>query len=342
MTDVNPLSYERMSPPVSSRMRNGSAAVLATWRSLDTSNTGWSVETIKENWKTGAYILSHQARGLRVVAKQCRPKTFQVELYVHRDLLPAIGLRNVRLLGHCDDGASGWLFLEYANGAEYERNDRKHRRAAAVWLADLHAGARETRASEHLPPHDANRYLGHLYRAKAAIAGSTSDPRWDRDQRRALDAAFDLLDATEAIWSEISAVCAELPSTVVHGDFVSKHVRIRTRRWARSAGLSVFDWEMAGWGPPVPDLAGLPWVDSLLAANVDRAAYFRASRGSAHAADRDAVERSAWVGGLLRAVAALDWDSMRLEKPRAHRPLGNLPLYTEQIASLLHEAPWRA
>src|SRR5213075_1421504 len=69
----------------------------------------------------------------------------------------------------------------------------------------------------------------------------------------ALRAVAAWCDVIESTWGALEDLCACLPRTVVHGDFVIKNVRVRPT--AESAALLVFDWEMAGWGVPATDLA---------------------------------------------------------------------------------------
>src|SRR5216683_1616365 len=118
-----------------------------------------------------------------------------------------------------------------------------------------------------------------------------------------------------------------MPETVVHGDQKEKNMRVTEG----TAGLRllVFDWEAAGWGVPAPDLASCP----------DLAAYHSIIQRCWPAVEQEDVQRMAQVGKLFRALAAVDWETWRLEFDNVERPILNLREFflvdlTESIQAL--------
>jgi hypothetical protein len=130
------------------------------------------------------------------------------------------------------------------------------------------------------------------------------------------------LDLLESRWNDVEQFCEALPRTLVHGDLSRSNLRIRPDRSAIE--LVAFDWEKAGWGVPLPDLARLdpherrsaarfktsgeffgfcadPCLETYRSEFPDRSMYPR----------RETVERMATVGILFQCLATIDWLSLR-------------------------------
>lgn len=129
-----------------------------------------------------------------------------------------------------------WLFLEAIDGVPlWQLSDRGAWHGAARWLADLHGRGAPPRQG-HFLRYDSRHFRGWIDRAVAfAPEGS--------------------LDAVAAGWDRVVDRISAWPRTFVHGDFYPSNVLVR--RGMTGAGVVPVDWDMAGVGPGLLDLAAL-------------------------------------------------------------------------------------
>ena len=140
-----------------------------------------------------------------------------------------------------------WLFLERVRGHElWREGDFSIWEEAARWLARMHA--RLSLVSAHqagrarLLRYDAE--LLWRWPARAAALGRLDGP----------------LAALPARYGKIVERLASLPLTLIHGEFYASNVMVR----AADREICPLDWELAGWGPGLIDLAALgsgAWSD---------------------------------------------------------------------------------
>ena len=147
------------------------------------------------------------------------------EIEVYRSLLDEAGLGTPALAGAVVDPDRGryWLVVEKVAGTELYQLETDRWEPAARWLARLH-----------------DRFAG--------IAGPAALIRYDRGffelwpGRAGVD-----LPGYEAVVDRLAGI----PTTLVHGELYASNVLIAHDR------VSVVDWELAGIGPGVLDLAAL-------------------------------------------------------------------------------------
>ena len=110
-------------------------------------------------------------------------------------------------------------------------------------------------------------------------------------------------DRLESRWSEVETICAVIPLTVVHGDFVPKNVGI----WNTKLGLALWavDWEHAGWGVPAADLAQF----TCRTVSPDLAAYGSVLRESLPGVADRALRDLAHCGIFFRLLLAVSWET---------------------------------
>jgi hypothetical protein len=141
-----------------------------------------------------------------------------------------------------------WLLLEKVPGVElWQVGELSVWEGVARWLGELHARFAgridELRgANPYLLEHSASWYRSWCERARAALARS-DDPR-----------ASTLHDALDG-YGEAIAPLVELPRTFVHGELYPSNVLVV--RDDRPLRVCPVDWEMAGIGPGLIDLAAL-------------------------------------------------------------------------------------
>jgi hypothetical protein len=129
-------------------------------------------------------------------------------------------------------------------------------------------------------------------------------------------------------WDEVERFCVGFPETLIHGDIKPKNLRMRSD--GDMPPIYVFDWEMAGWGVPAPDLEG----------DVDSARYLRARSERGSPIEIQRLQRLALVGRLLRALAAVEWASQWLASEWVSEPVGQLRIYRDLLAQLIRNEVW--
>jgi Phosphotransferase enzyme family len=231
------------------------------------------------------------------------------ETRMYEGLLPKASLGTAR----CYAAGDQWLLLEKVAGVElYQVGDLSLWQAAASWLGRAHriftsllsdgAGGEWVR---HLVVHDATLYRLWLERAVCALE-DRDDRRWGR--------------ALVLRYSEVVDCLLAFPRTVLHGDFYASNVLVAAGRG--STRVCPVDWEMAGLGPGITDLAALVsggWLD-------EERADIAASYGGAEPAYLD-------IARLQLAVQWLGW-SPGWEPPEdhAHDWLGEAKTLTEKLS----------
>lgn len=187
------------------------------------------------------------------------------ELAVYRDVVGPMGIGVPALIGGVADAARGrfWLVLEHVDGEPLaELAGGPAWDAAARWLADLHLRAVRAPPVELLR-FDAAWFRGWLARARVRAPAGSLD-RVVRGHERALRRLL--------AW----------PCGFAHGELYASNVLVEGGRRVR-----VVDWEMAGIGPGLLDLAALT-----------------AGRWSAGERDRLALQyHAAWATGGGRGGA---------------------------------------
>jgi Ser/Thr protein kinase RdoA (MazF antagonist) len=200
------------------------------------------------------------------------------EIAVYREILAPAGIGAPVLVGALADGRRAWLFLERVHGVPLdETREPAAWEEAARWLARLHA--------RPLPPAGAARLL----RYDAAWLR-----RWPGRAFRADPGLAPLADAAE----RAVQVVAAWPAALLHGEFYPANVLVAEGR------IRPVDWETAGTGPALIDLAALTsgaWE------RVARARIEAAYRAALPAARRPSARE---LGGALvhaRLLVALQW-----------------------------------
>jgi Ser/Thr protein kinase RdoA (MazF antagonist) len=228
------------------------------------------------------------------------------EIEVYRRLLAGADLGAPRYYGSVVDPERDrfWLFVEKVEGRElYQVGELGLWELAARWLAMMHARFAdevETHLAEaRLVRHDAAYYRSWVERAREYAP---------RDRQRALDR---LASRYEGVVERL----ASLPATVIHGEFYASNVLV-----ADGGRVAPVDWEVAGAGPGLVDLAALAtgWGPG------ERAALARAYEEAARASGGPGVEgleagEALELCRLHLAVQRLGWAPAGWSPPPEHR-----------------------
>jgi len=210
------------------------------------------------------------------------------ELFVYTEMLATRELGTARCYGSVAAAEAGryLLFLEKVDGVElWQIGELEAWEEAARWAARLHAEVKPT-ASPHLIRYDADFVRSWIGRAVEFVGGP---------ELRRISSRYDTV--VERL--------AALPPLFVHGEFYASNVLV-----GPELRICPIDWEMAGIGPGVLDLAALvsAWGDEE-ARRLARA-YQDALPGTLEPGDLDSAR-------LHLAVQWLGW-SRDWTPPREH------------------------
>src|SRR5690606_3024336 len=308
-------------------------AVLAWGRLTGTAAAATRVSVLKRGHKSQVYRLHGLLDGRAVIAKRCPTGTARIERTVHERILPGLPIPTLCWYGFVqdEDAAFGWLFTEDAGD---EAVARSHDALIARWLGAVHATGAE-RARRLLPERGAAQYLAQLRAGRARIAAHLARTAPPADVGALLSRVVARCDEIEARWAEIDAACAALPPVLVHGDVKRKNLRPWNRRGREE--LLALDWELAGWGSPVPELERLS-ADRTGGEAAALARIYLEHAGWTRVGPRE-VERLAWIGAVVRLAACIDWAGMELGGGNEGKAMRQLRHYDERLAVLLR-GPW--
>lgn len=249
--------------------------------------------SLTEDVDTNLYRLMFP-NGLPVIAKRCDQVTGLVERAAYGCVLAKLPITGPHFYGSVRDEDRIWLFLEDVTGESYEPKLADHRSAAARWLAELHIGVQDTAAKSLFPDRGSNHYLLLLESALATIRREASSRALPAIDLRVLAATDEHCVRLVADWQEVEEACADLPYTIVHGDFIPKNVFVR--RSGSSIEILPIDWEKAGWGILAEDLS-----------TVDLDEYLASTRGSFPDLTIELLSRAAAVGKIFRSIVFVNW-----------------------------------
>ena len=313
------------SPLQSSRAQRAMAA----WSNLTPNCRAVPIETLQEKKNCAVYRLPGAgSHGENVIAKWLRAGPCVIERTVYDRILARLQMPTPCCIGSVPDDTDGfaWLFVEEAAGVEYDSTDPAHRAIASKWLAELHSTAHDLAGaaakSRRLPPVGLPQCAIRISRAKERIISFIGNPALDNEDRVVLAEVLEQCELLNGWCDRLDHHCRRFAPTLVHGDFVAKNLRICLK--ADQAHLLVFDWEMAGFGPPGADLA-----------ECDDLATYHASLGRTFRVLTLAeVQMLALIGKALRWAAAIDWASWGLDGPWVRKPMRDLGCYSHDMCEL--------
>ena len=229
------------------------------------------------------------------------------EACVYERLLPRGPAGPPRYLGAALEGGRSWLFIESIEGRNlFQVGELGLWEEAARWLARFHAAfagdPRHLLRRCPLVERDADFYRGWISRAL----------EFSREPEGPSPAAVEWL--SERHEPVVEALRA-LPQTIVHGEFYASNVLVDDR--AAVPRVAPVDWELAGTGPGVLDLAAL--VSGWPAADREamREAYANACGGLLDPRDLElarlqvAIQWLGWAPPAWRPPASQchDWEA---------------------------------
>lgn len=284
------------------------------------------VTTLKPDYrKSAVYLLedfatSHSA----VVAKCCPLDVVTVEDTVYRQLLPHVPYPTLRHFGtlRIHEDKIGWLFVEYSNGERFAPANPDHRRLASHWMSCLHMATARFAQEIPLPKRDSRYYQDLIAAANRTLRDSLANPYLTADQTKLLQNLMCSCELLAARWCDIDSILTTAPTMLAHGGFHQKNVRVGERDG--KVALAVFDWESAGWGPPIIDLGS---VDSH---------QYRENLGEAWPElTVERVEVLSAIGRTFGALKSIPGEAKTLSGPWPGKMVGKLQYYAAEIATAM-------
>ena len=284
------------------------------------------VKAKKVSRKTTVYRLLRVGKaGSAVIAKRCQRRTALIERTIYEEILPNLPLPMLHYYGAVAEpnGEFCWLFLEDLSADEkYHPHIKKHRVAAAQWLGIMNTSASGLAAAARLPERGPEHYLKLLCSARDAILSNFTNPTLKADDIALLNTIVVHCKYLIKNWSQLECICEGMPQTLVHGDFITKNVGVRTGQ----DGLIFlpFDWEKAGWGIPAEDIS-----------RVDIPTYWSTVQTYWPRLSVQAFNRLATVGRIFRCLVFLDWLAPSLQYESVEQPLNDLRRCETWLADLI-------
>lgn len=293
-----------------------------------------SVETLKPAHRKSAVLrlLGAGPNGESVVAKRAARTSIEIEARVYRDVLAQLPITATRLLGTAPDGERSWLFLEDAGEQPFDSGLASHRRLAAVWMAQVHGGARLLPGVSELPDRGPSHYRALLASVEALLGETLGNPALSSEESAVAEGALEACGALRSSWPHAAAALAEAPPTIVFGGFSSKNACVRES--ADGPVLMPFDFESAGFGCPAIDLV-----------YPDAEAYVQEAQGWWTGLGIGEFERLRGVGRILGGLKAIPGEHRVLLGPAPSKAVAKLRWYGLEIvegmsaAGLESEAP---
>lgn len=299
----------------------------------------FSIELLKgkHNKRMVYRLMGIGAQNSTVIAKRCPQITGNIERFIYEQILPHLPVTAPQYYGYAiEDQEYCWLFMEDVGTEWFAPNIETHRVLAARWLGTMHTVGAGIPSAARLPERGPDHYLEHLKSARHNILDNLGNPALNPSDLPLLRSVADLCDRVESKWEQVQRVCEGMPSTLVHGDFRPKNVRIR--RHQTDIVLLPFDWEIAGWGIPVADLA--PSRRRYQDMQVDLAVYSAIVRDYWSGVDMSVIRQMSEVGLLFRRLAAIDWASLDLVYQYTEQAVQLLNIYQTELSGALQQFTW--
>ena len=257
--------------------------------------------------------------GSGIVAKRCPREDGHLEAFIYNEILGPLPFDSLHCYGFVEDlvGENGWLFLE-DGGMQPISGMREI--SFARWLGGLHATTSILGGLGRLPRRGPAWYRERLRDTQLGLYASLLKQSFADGDRSALERILLCFDVLEQNWHRIEECCDGLPWALVHGDLQPKN--IMTRNTPSGVAFLPLDWEESGWGPPAVDLAG-----------IDVAAYWTSAQEKWSRVEFQTVEEQARCSAILKLLAAVDWETVRLISGSPQKALRRLQIYAERMSA---------
>lgn len=285
------------------------------------------IEVLRKGKKSATFrLVGVGPAGESVIAQRSATSKAAAQRAIYAEVLPRLRLSAPHFYGTQQDGHdAAWVFVEDIGDERITLSDPCHLALAGEWVGRLHAGAAQLDSMRDLPDGGPSRYHDHLRVARQTIRANLANPALAPAEVDGLVRLLDELDAIDARWASLAAVCDGMPPTLVHGDIQRKNLHVKTSD--RGLELFVIDWETAGWGVPAADLP-----------KIDLEAYRSTVLETWPDLNLAVLRRLAAVGDIFVQLAGIRWVSPETAYDQAlylSRPLSWLRVLHERLQAAI-------
>lgn len=297
---------------------------------INGSTTPQAIEVLQQQRKSEIYRLLKGIRsGESIIAKRCVTKTGKFERVIYEEILPLLPVSRLHYYGSFQENDSYmWLFLADAGKFSFSPGDESHRILAAYWLGGLHRFAPQTSAAEILPERGPSHYFELMQRAREKIVKNLASPIMMPAHIEVLKRVLTQMDVLESNWHDLLKFCEGIPPTLAHGDFRPKNVHVKQSQTGDV--LYAMDWEMAGWGNPVVDLAPSRGLSS--EPQVDMPIYISIMQEVWPGLDLSTLPYFVQVGCIFRRLAAIYWSSLEMSFRWVDGPIRDMDIFHKELS----------
>ena len=297
---------------------------------INGTRTPQAIEVLQKQRKSEIYrLLKGIGSGESIIAKRCVTRTGKFERLIYEEILPILPVSQLRYYGSFEENDSYmWLFLADAGKFSFSPGDESHRALAARWLGGVHRFAPQTSAAALLPERGPSHYFELMQRARERIAKHLENPSMMPAQIEVLKRVMTQMDALESNWQELLKFCEGIPPTLAHGDFRPKNVHVK--QFPTGDVLYALDWEMAGWGNPVVDLAPSRGFSS--EPQVDMPLYISMMQEVWPGLDVSTLRYFVQVGCIFRRLAAIYWSGLEMSLRWVDGPIHDMDIFHKELS----------
>ncbi len=301
-----------------------------------TGNVPQAIAVLADGRHSTVIRLSDSSSEASAVIAKLRPSgAMERDRLMHGEVLPTLGITTPKFHGYHDGRGSrpDILFLEDVGDVPFNPGCPRHQRAAAKWLASLHARTRMS-ASPGLPTFDSARSLGLLRSSSSELSEGLRNPAIDATGKAIVASVLRHLETVEALWDRLVDSAGEVGSVMTHGTLIRRNVRVRVGPDG-TIDLYPFDWDHATFGPSAIDLARAATGTPGFSANAPLRTYQKALMAEGWSIDRERLMKLRVAGTILRSVVALSWLTPRFVSTDVSKSLAQLPTYQAALAAAL-------
>ncbi len=312
-------------------------AIIA-WQTIEPNPAPFfEIENLKKRNKSSVYRIKWNKPNKRsIIAKTGKFKTLKVEHFIYQKIFPECSFSSINCFGLVkeNEDQNYWLFIEDANGEEYDSTNIHHRETAMRWLKEVHSSHLHENLISLLPDRSLNSYSEYLINAKANIIESFGNLKISEENKIILKDIISKLDKIESEWKQIQSACSLLPLSLVHGDFSPQNFKIRTRNG--SCSLFAYDWELGGWGESAIDFGSL----SFDITNDELRVYWSMLSDLPPDKSFSDIQRLTGIGRLLRLTSFIYWASCIIKMRRSERSFLKMKIYQKQMTDEFKKLGW--
>jgi hypothetical protein len=300
------------------------------WQQLNYEMAPQAIEVLQKQRKSEIYrLLTGIAGEESIIAKRCVISTGKLEKVIYEEILPSLSISQLHYYGSFQETDSYmWLFLADAGKTLFSTEDASHRVLGAHWLGTLHRFAQKTRAAEVLPERGVSYYFALMQSGREIIIKNLANSLMTPTDIDVLQRVLTQMDTLESNWSSVLKVCESIPQTLAHGDFRPKNVHVK--QTSTGNAFYAMDWEMAGWGNPVVDLAPARGVSS--EPQVDPHVYISRMQEVWPGLDGATLGYFVQVGCIFRRLAAIYWAGLELSPGWVEGPIYNMKVFQRELS----------